>query len=480
MKKLIFVFLILSLAMLASSCSIFKTSACDHEEVVDEAIAATCTTDGLTAGVHCSKCGEVLVQQETVNAFGHTEVIDEAVEADCDSNGLTEGKHCSVCNEVITEQQVVKAAHTFGEWVDSKRICNVCGKSEIRGASALNHNFMYDEEAGYFTCDHCDVKMLYGQLYLVVDEYATWHEAYKACAELGGYLATITSPEEQAIFESLLSTAETEMYWLGGLRTNSGWKWVTEESFSYSNWKPGQPDYAASNEWFLQIYSGACDQNIYTLGHWNDLDSAAQNHSQNTQTGLVGYICEWELEVEYCDHQLTEIRYELDPTCYASGGTSSICCFCGENVTQINDKLEHSFVTDEASGLNICEYCNAAEYNGHIYAIMSTKTDWFSAYSYCENVGGHLVTITSAEEEAFVEAYMTYLAFTGRAWLGAFYDGGNMQWVTGEEFDYANWNVNQPDCSKNQEFYIHINEDTFGKWNDVNALLSYNVFCEWE
>ena len=80
-----------------------------HTEVTDAAVAATCTTDGKTAGKHCSVCNTVLVKQETVKANGHTEVIDKAVAPTCTETGLTEGKHCSVCNEVLVEQETVKA-----------------------------------------------------------------------------------------------------------------------------------------------------------------------------------------------------------------------------------------------------------------------------------------------------------------------------------------------------------------------------------
>ncbi len=97
-----------------------------HAEVVDEAVAPTCTEAGKTAGKHCSVCNEVLVAQTTVPATGHTEVIDEAVAPTCTVAGKTAGKHCSVCNAVLVEQTEISAlGHVYDDDYDAT--CNVCG-----------------------------------------------------------------------------------------------------------------------------------------------------------------------------------------------------------------------------------------------------------------------------------------------------------------------------------------------------------------
>ena len=110
-----------------------------HTEVIDKAVAATCTKTGLTEGKHCSVCDTVIKAQEVVPAKGHTEVIDKAVEATCTKTGLTEGKHCSVCNAVIKAQETVPAkGHKYVDTVVKPTYttkgytlhkCSVCGTS---------------------------------------------------------------------------------------------------------------------------------------------------------------------------------------------------------------------------------------------------------------------------------------------------------------------------------------------------------------
>ncbi|MBQ3180140.1 MAG: hypothetical protein IJB55_02170, partial [Firmicutes bacterium] len=126
-------------AQTCTVCGEVVTAANGHTEVVDAAVAPTCSATGLTEGKHCSVCNEVIVKQEVVDALGHTEVIDAAVAADCTKAGKTEGKHCSVCNEVIVKQEVVDAlGHT--EVVDAAvdATCIATGLTEGKHCSVCN------------------------------------------------------------------------------------------------------------------------------------------------------------------------------------------------------------------------------------------------------------------------------------------------------------------------------------------------------
>lgn len=111
-----------------------------HNEIIDEAVPVTCTTDGKTAGKHCDVCGEVLVAQQIIPHEGHKEEAIPAVPATCTSDGKTAGVRCSVCKTVLTAQQDVPSpGHdwldtytSLGNGKDGKHqvSCDVCGETK--------------------------------------------------------------------------------------------------------------------------------------------------------------------------------------------------------------------------------------------------------------------------------------------------------------------------------------------------------------
>lgn len=131
-----------------------------------------------------------------------------------------------------------------------------------------------------------------GHYYYVynIDTGTTWEEAKQYCESQGGYLATITSPEEQAFISSLVQNQKKRSYWIGltDEEESGDWKWVTNEPFSYSNWAQNEPNHGyGGKEHYVAIvsYDTEYDYPIFR-GEWND-------HANDRDTGQFGFICEW-------------------------------------------------------------------------------------------------------------------------------------------------------------------------------------------
>ncbi len=90
---------------------------------------ATCTEDGVRTYT-CQYCDDHY--NEVIEAMGHTEVIDQAVEATCTTDGKTEGSHCSICEEVLVEQEVIPAlGHDYSKSTYSNNTITIsCSKCD--------------------------------------------------------------------------------------------------------------------------------------------------------------------------------------------------------------------------------------------------------------------------------------------------------------------------------------------------------------
>ena len=105
----------------------------------------------------------------------------------------------------------------------------------------------------------------------------TWDGARALAAGMGGYLATITSAEENVFVAALVNgqgTGNLERYWLGGYQTDpnsasepaGSWAWVTGEVWSYTNWAVGEPNNGVGGTQHWLHYWPA-------PGQWDDMEN---------------------------------------------------------------------------------------------------------------------------------------------------------------------------------------------------------------
>ena len=78
----------------------------------------------------------------------------------------------------------------------------------------------------------------------------------------------------------------------------------------------------------------------------------------------------------------------------------------------------------------------ADEFNGHRYLFIPSFMTWAEAKAFCEKLGGHLVTITSKEENNFVTSLIPGGSWF---WLGLQTTSEGHQWVTGEKFSFSSF-----------------------------------------
>ena len=115
---------------------------------------------------------------------------------------------------------------------------------------------------------------------------------------------------------------------------------------------------------------------------------------------------------------------------------------------------------------------------GHLYILYDYEVSWSFARTLCNYFGGHMVTITSAEEAGTVTSLISD-GQRDRYWLGATnandadYQNGNIsyRWITDEPFSYSNWASGEPSSSGEngqKEHFAEIVKSWGSQWNDAS------------
>ena len=142
------------------------------------------------------------------------------------------------------------------------------------------------------------------------------------------------------------------------------------------------------------------------------------------------------------------------------------------------------------------------KFTGHHYKLFDKSMTWAEAKAYCEKLGGHLVTITSAEEQTFVEEYVKK-GSRNFYWMGAKRNSYNRfsTWITGETISYTHYDTQngEPNNFRGKENVLVIyrlpnpNGGSSGalKWNDLCedgtcngetffGTANAGFICEWD
>lgn len=297
-----------------------------------------------------------------------------------------------------------------------KQTCS-CGDVIEEKFDILPHNFLS------WKCTTCgklnlpDGTLQYNGHYYYIFEMSdvdSWDKAVDYCEKMGGHMATISSKaENDVLYAYTVNSGYTSAYFgLSDAVEEGVWDWCNGEVNCFSNWNADEPNDEGGVEDYGMFYYR------YTDGTWND-----GAFGEPTVNGGTAFICEWE------------------------------DIYSPENYLPVATKT----------------------YNGHTYVLYDVSLTWHDAMVLCQRMGGHLVTITSEEEEAVVEQLIGH-GNKKQYWIGLLTTLG---WITGEDTVYENWDVGQPDCMNRDDgeheiygqIYKEKNPATDGgealKWNDI-------------
>ena len=124
------------------------------------------------------------------------------------------------------------------------------------------------------------------------------------------------------------------------------------------------------------------------------------------------------------------------------------------------------------------------EFNDHTYQIFDISMERDKANEFCESLGGHLVTITSAEEQVYVSSLISNGAMNSY-WIGLKYISyGSYQWANEEDFLWNN--LSSGSLGNSSQPYFQLLKD--GSWNDHDNVIrgsfwdyTYTgIICEWD
>ena len=366
---------------------------------------------------------------------------------------------------------------------------------EIEAKAAISEDTLYDYDSVLASYN--------GNQYFLTSEALSWVEAQAEAESLGGNLVSINDADEEAWLKA--NFGEDEGFWIGinDAESEGNFEWVSGESVTYTNWAPGEPnnsrnqDYGRINfgpdrlwddEFSSTLFRGIIEVNDSNPSNSGVIGLETNNYQVNEADGTAGVTIlrtkgsSGEVTVDYRTVDAAAIAGEdytavSGTVTFADGETSKTIIIPLINDNEVELTEDFSFTIDNVIGATLLAprtalvsiadddtISDGLTYNGNQYFLTSEALSWTEAQAEAESLGGNLVSINDADEEAWLKANF---GEDEGFWIGIndAESEGNFEWVSGESVTYTNWAPGEPNNSRNQD-YGRINFGPDRLWDD--------------
>ncbi|KAK3105709.1 hypothetical protein FSP39_003936 [Pinctada imbricata] len=272
--------------------------------------------------------------------------------------------------------------------------------------------------------------------YLIALQPATWAEAESFCMAADGTLVEIESQDESDFLEEQLRNRHGNKstlynsYWIGGndVQVEGDFRWYrTNSPLTYTDWNPGQPDDASTNEDCMEL------QGIFSY-HWNDMDCTRREHfisSADCRDGWVKFHGSCYLialqQATWAEAEFEVFtKYQIHPQIF--------CIAANSQLVEIETKIE---------------------------------SDFLEAHLREQHRGSEHPTETSTLANSY--------------WIGGndIQNEGIFKWYRSDtDLTFTDWNPGQPDDAGTNEDCMDLQGIFSYHWNDHNCDVRQHFICE--
>jgi hypothetical protein len=180
----------------------------------------------------------------------------------------------------------------------------------------------------------------------------------------------------------------------------------------------------------------------------------------------------------------------LVQACSAPAGTAARSDDCDDGdaaqnpgaVEVCNGEDDDCSAVSDDGGVCPCDVEHPSGDTLHPYLFCQSATDWATASLACQAVGYHLVTLSSSDENTWVDdtadTYSTEKWWTG---MNDLTTEGSWGWADGSAVPYTNWSSGEPNDAGGDEDCGQLNRfHPIPTWNDEPCSSPFRYICEYE